>query len=349
MDVTIDLLDNAAFREARKGYNTQDVDEFIEQVKEGVQGSEAQVAEMRARAEAAEGRAVEAERRAAEAAEHGSDPVEETAVGRALVLAQSTADATVKAAEEEAARKVSAAEEQAARLLAEARDATDRVRADAEREAVEAQREARTRVLNELHELEAERDSLQGDVEALAAHADEQRERVRFAASELQRLLDDPAALRPISLPEPTPPHEEPADVQPAAGAEEAPTDAEPTSDASPEPEAPDAAETDQPSPDASGVAPRGDADEQRPLAPAPGAVDEAASAEPAGGADDGPPTQPVDVLAERGLGEDDAYLAELRKAMTDDSPLGPREGNDAQSQFENGDEVPRSRFGRRR
>ena len=41
-------------------------------------------------------------------------------------------------------------------------------------------------------------------------------------------------------------------------------------------------------------------------------------------------------------------YLAELRKAMTDDSPLGPREDGDDQL-FDQGAEPQRSRFGRRR
>ena len=45
--------------------------------------------------------------------------------------------------------------------------------------------------------------------------------------------------------------------------------------------------------------------------------------------ADEGPNTEAVDVLAERDA-DDDAYLAELRKAMTDESPLGPREDDDA-------------------
>ena len=36
-----------------------------------------------------------------------------------------------------------------------------------------------------------------------------------------------------------------------------------------------------------------------------------------------GRPREAVDVLGERDA-DDDAYLAELRKAMTDDTPLGP-------------------------
>ena len=58
--------------------------------------------------------------------------------------------------------------------------------------------------------------------------------------------------------------------------------------------------------------------------------------------------TEPVDVLAERDA-DDDAYLAELRKAMTDESPLGPREEGDIDPLFDAGTEPTRSRFGRRR
>ena len=46
---------------------------------------------------------------------------------------------------------------------------------------------------------------------------------------------------------------------------------------------------------------------------------------------------------------EDDAYLAELRKAMTDESPLGPREEGDLDRSFDATVEQGRSRFGRRR
>ncbi len=53
-------------------------------------------------------------------------------------------------------------------------------------------------------------------------------------------------------------------------------------------------------------------------------------------------------MLAERDA-DDDAYLAELRKAMTDDSPLGPREEGADEPLFESGSEMGRSRFGRRR
>ena len=60
------------------------------------------------------------------------------------------------------------------------------------------------------------------------------------------------------------------------------------------------------------------------------------------------PPTEGVDVLAEREA-DDDAYLTELRKAMTDDTPLGPRDEEGDDALFDGGTDVGRSRFGRRR
>ena len=49
---------------------------------------------------------------------------------------------------------------------------------------------------------------------------------------------------------------------------------------------------------------------------------------------DDGPNTEAIDLLEERDA-DDDAYLAELRKAMTDESPLGPREDDDVDPLFD--------------
>lgn len=295
MDLTTELLDNAAFREAKRGYNTQEVDEFIEQVKVEYGRHDALIREARLRIEDAEARVAQAERRAAEAAERAEAASDaDDTLKRTLVLAQRTADAAIKEAEE-----------QAARMLSEAQEATARSRAEAESEARRAQEEARLRVAAELHELESMRNQVRADVDALERHLSEQRERVRFSTSELQRVLDDPSALRETTLPsvneaaEPAPaePAAEPAVVPPA----EVP--ATPT------------------------VAPL-----VTPEAPA---------------ADDGPSTEMIERREGRDA-SDDAYLAELRKAMTDESPLGPREETAAPPLFD-GPEPSRSRFGRRR
>jgi DivIVA domain-containing protein len=319
MDVTPQLLHDVEFREAKRGgYNTQDVDEFLERLAVGLERQEASVKEVRQRLEVAEARAAEAERRALQAEQAASDTsaTDET-LKRTLVLAQRTADAAIREAEEQAARTLSSAQEQASQLLAEAQDVAERARAEAEDEVRRAHEEARTRVLGEMRDLEVARDRLRSDVGLLERYLDEQRERVRRTLHELQRMLDDPESLREVELPVVSEVH---APVDPPAA----------YVDPMAEPEHPAAWEPD---------------DE------AWGAADEPMEEEYA--ADDlvedpGPPTQPVDVLAEREA-DDDAYLAELRKAMTDDSPLGPRDDAGDAGLFDTGADAGRSRFGRRR
>jgi DivIVA domain-containing protein len=344
MDLTTELLDNAAFREAKRGYNTQEVDEFIEQVKVEYGRHDALVRDARQRIEDAEARVAEAERRAAEATERAASSSDtDDTLKRTLVLAQRTADAAIKEAEEQAARTLSSAQDQSARMLADAQEAAARAKAEAESDARRAQEDARARVLAELRELETSRDQVRSDVDALERHLGEQRDRVRFATSELQRLLDDPAALEPTDapvvseaaapaappvpapIPDPVPvaaPVVEPLVPAPPAPADDDPVTWTPDDEAWQEPEAPAAT-------------------------PAPSPAYAEAEADGEGG-DDGPNTETIDLLGERDAG-DDAYLAELRKAMTDESPLGPREDGDAQPLFDAGPEPSRSRFGRRR
>ena len=337
MDLTPKLLEDVAFHEAKKGYNTQEVDEFLERLAVGLERKEAQLVAARARIEAAESRVADAEQRAAAAVERASETSDaDDTLKRTLVLAQRTADAAIKEAEEQAARTLASAQDQAARLLADAQEASARARADAETEARRAQEEARTRVLAELRELEAARDQIQGDVDALEQHLDDQRGRLRLTVGELQHLLDDPNALREVAAPPlsaATVPDLPGIDVTPPSGA---PVRTAPL--VASEPPAPD----DDDAGEWTAVAEHDHDDAgpgERP-APSPAYADVDA---------DDPPTQPVDVLAERDA-DDDAYLAELRKAMTDDSPLGPREeGETRPDLFDSGSESGRSRFGRRR
>lgn len=319
MDLTTELLDNAAFREAKRGgYNTQDVDEFIEQVKVEFQRHDGLVREAR-------GRVAEAERRAAESAEQAASTSDtDDILKRTLVLAQRTADAAIKEAEEQASRTLSSAQDQAARMLSDAQEATARARAEGESEARRAQEEARTGVLRELRDLEAARDHLHADVDTLESHLEEQRDRVRLTTRELQRLLDDPASLREVAVPVVS---DVVVPTAPAVLAEPAP--------------APDDVER-----DPAAWTPDDEAwqEPEAPVTPPPSA----AYADVATEEGDGPRTEPVEMLSERDA-DDDAYLAELRKAMTDESPLGPREEGDVDRPFDAGIEPSRSRFGRRR
>ncbi|HET9612186.1 MAG TPA: DivIVA domain-containing protein, partial [Acidimicrobiales bacterium] len=120
MELTPQTLHAVEFREARRGgYNTRDVDDFIERVAGGVGQLNERVREAQARADAAEARLVEAQRELDEVRRRPAAPVPEVSetdetLRRTLVLAQRTADATIKEAKEEANRVLSEAREEAA-------------------------------------------------------------------------------------------------------------------------------------------------------------------------------------------------------------------------------------------
>jgi DivIVA domain-containing protein len=331
MDVTPQLLHDVEFREAKRGgYNTQDVDDFLERLAVGLERQDAQLREARQRIEAAEARVADADRRAAMAEQRAADTTDsDETLKRTLVLAQRTADAAIREAEEQAARTLGSAQDQANRLLGEAQDASARARAQAEEDARSAHEETRTQVLAEMRELEAVRDQLRDDADLLERHLDDQRARLRVAVQQLQVLLDDPGALQPLAAPvvsDVRAPHDETFAPESAPEAlstwsiedeawETGPGD-EDAAYAEPDDEAPQ---------EALGTDARYDA-----------------AAQP-----EGPPTQPVDTRGDRD-GDDDAYLAELRKAMTDESPLGPRD-DVSEDLFDDSSEASRSRFGRRR
>lgn len=348
MDLTSRVLHEVEFREAKKGgYHTQDVDEFLERLAVAVDRQEAQLREARQRVAVAESRATEAERRLEEVDRRGGTTDADETLKRTLVLAQRTADAAIREAEEQSARMIATAEEEAHRLVAEAHENSARAYADAEEEARRAQHEARTRVLAELQELEAGRELLRNDVELLEAHIEQQRERLRLTIRDLTALVEDPAALREAYIP----PMAEVTIPQPEPEPEPAPRHGRLV--AAPPSPAPPVAEAEPM------WAPEDDADDYEPVpAPAPRPRASRLQAAPAEEYDDEDDLghDDEDDLAHHDVGlddddlvdeEEDAYLAELRKAMTDDEPLGPRDDED--DAYGGPPSSGRSRFGRRR
>lgn len=319
MDVTAQLLHDVEFREAKRGgYNTHDVDEFLERLAVGLERQEQAVNEARQRIEAAEARAAEAERRAAAADEAAVETAaSQETLKRTLVLAQKTADAAIRDAEEQASQLLAYAHAEAERLMAEARDASENARSAAEEEARAAQDQTRARVLGEMVDLENARERLREDVQILERHLDEQRDRVRVALQELQRMLDDPESLLEAAMP--------------ALSEVHAPVEHHAPQPEEWEPETASGWEQDE----------VWDDEDQ-------GAV----GASVGEGMDVDPATQPVPLVVEDtddADEDDDAYLNELRKAMTDDTPLGPRDDSIGDDLFDSGSDAPRSRFGRRR
>jgi DivIVA domain-containing protein len=193
MELTPQTLHAVEFREARRGgYNTRDVDDFLERVAEGVALLHDRLRDAMARAEGAEGRLADMQRQLGEVQRRPAAPeVSETddTLRRTLVLAQRTADATIKEAKDEAAR-----------LLSEAREEAARVRSEIEAEARRGTEGARMAAEAEVEHLIDTRDALRGDLDALSQQIDKQRDQIRAGIAELERVLDSPS-LEPVGVP----------------------------------------------------------------------------------------------------------------------------------------------------
>jgi cell division initiation protein len=205
MELTPQTLHAVEFREARRGgYNTRDVDDFLERVAAGVGHLHERLREVGARAESAEARLLDAQRQLEEAQRRGPSAAPTVTAGaqsvgpsetddtlrRTLVLAQRTADATIKEAKQEANR-----------LIDEARAEASRARMTAEDDARRGADQARVSVEAELDGLIDQRDALRSDVDVLTRHIDDQRERIRAGIAELHRIVDDEGHLSTDPVP----------------------------------------------------------------------------------------------------------------------------------------------------
>ncbi|MDP9070558.1 MAG: DivIVA domain-containing protein [Actinomycetota bacterium] len=174
MDVSSQAIRDVAFRERLRGYNPEDVDEFLERVALGVELLEERLSQAHERARRAE--------RDLEDSGPGGD-----AVRRTLRLAERTAELAVQEAREEAAQLVAAAREQAGAVLVEAEERARRL-------AEESQSQLRA----EVSRLEVARQQLVHDVSALERFLAEERTRAQTvlaeAAVRLGDLIPGPAA-----------------------------------------------------------------------------------------------------------------------------------------------------------
>lgn len=364
MDISSGLTGTKEFRIVKRGYDPDEVNAFLDQIALGVGELKRKLVDAEDTAKAA--------REAAESAPPPApahDPAQDAEaeeIHRALILAQRAADEEVRKATEEAES-----------LVASARKQAEELRADVEAELARRRDEGRAGLLAEIEELERVRDSLSSDVSVLERHVEEQREVVQAAIGELQSLLDHPEAFRvatetgvnltspPIDR-DPTPlPAPAPDDVAPPAGEAEAvdlPGKAELSAalkrdeadDEAPEPSSSalrsDGTPPAPPSP--TDAPPRPPADEPARIAshPAPASPD-LVPGRRGGDEDDGdlgPSTEAVATVGATDTDED-AFLAELRKAMLDDDPLGSRDASMSGGLDDDPGGRPRPRFGRRR
>ena len=171
MDISAKVLREVEFRDRLRGYDTDEVDDFLERAALGFEELLAQVA-------AATERAERAERHSADLPTSDDDSIKRT-----LVLAQRTADMAVKEAQAEAEAMLAEARSSAAVMLNDAKDSSDKALAAAEYE-----RQAR------ISELDAQRNRLESEIATLVGLFESEQRRLQDA---LRVLLSHIESLSP--------------------------------------------------------------------------------------------------------------------------------------------------------
>jgi DivIVA domain-containing protein len=155
MEISGQVLRDVEFVTRLRGYDTDEVDEFLERVAVAIDDLKAQLGAVREKPEHAEG-----------------PDLDDESLRRTLVLAQRTADLAVREAREEAATLLEDARQEAAALAASTREEAGRLRSDAERD-------ARQRIID----LEARQAQLEREIEELGRFALAERGRISAALS----------------------------------------------------------------------------------------------------------------------------------------------------------------------
>jgi vacuolar-type H+-ATPase subunit H len=243
---------------------------------------------------------------------------------KTLALAQRTADLAIHEAKTEAERLVRTAEQKARRTIS-----------SAEESAVQIAEQAQEELRADLERLQHVRDQLVGDVKALGSWLDNERGRLKRALAEvadrIDHVRDSGDAPAPKSVKVPAAPKEKlakkraAASAPPAAPVEEAPAPPEPERPAPPV-ERPKANVT---PPVAAPLAnPKHTPPKGQPAVQAPRPVPEPEPAPVAASGDAAVLNRAQEAVTANH--DDDPFFAELRAAMMDQSPLGPRDDDEA-------------------
>jgi cell division initiation protein len=185
----LETLRTVEFRLGLKGYNVDEVDEYLEKAALEAERLQEQLRQTTERLRQAGERIAQLESApqpaaaplpVAAAAPPAPDVVQDDTLQRTLLMAQRFVDQTRREAEAEAAELVSAADERARATLAEAENAARQLVTDSQQ-----------RLRDEVARLEGMRGQLATDVENMARHLEAERNRLRTMLSEVLKWVDE--------------------------------------------------------------------------------------------------------------------------------------------------------------
>jgi cell division initiation protein len=183
---TLETLRTVEFRLGLKGYNVDEVDEYLEKAAVEAEAMSEQLRQANERLRQASERIaqLESERRenpaAAAPAAVAAEPIADETLQRTLLLAQKFVDQTRRETESEAAEILAQAEERARATVA-----------NAEERARLASEESEVHLRQEVARLEGLRGQLANDVENMARHLEAERNRLRASLNEVLKWVDE--------------------------------------------------------------------------------------------------------------------------------------------------------------
>jgi DivIVA domain-containing protein len=182
---TLETLRTVEFRLGLKGYNVDEVDEYLEKAAVEAEALHEQLRQMTDRLRQASERIAQLEREGSTTTQPAAAPAADAAITddtlqRTLVMAQRFVDQAKRDAETEAAEVVGQAEERARATLAQAEERARQMSVEAEH-----------RLREEVTRLEGMRGQLATDVENMARHLEAERNRLRGSLAEILKWVDD--------------------------------------------------------------------------------------------------------------------------------------------------------------
>lgn len=178
MPLTIDMIEDKEFKIKVRGYDQEEVDEFLDEICDQIEAMEKEIAALQAKLNRA-----------------NQAPAVKAAPIPAPVPAPMPAPIYAPPQEKPAAFAQEDGSESAQRLLARAQKVYDDTVAEANVEARRILREAQTEAEAGIRELISERDGLKEEIEMLKDTARDYRERFRRLVQDQQHVLDSERAL----------------------------------------------------------------------------------------------------------------------------------------------------------
>jgi DivIVA domain-containing protein len=187
----LDTLRTVEFRLGLKGYNVDEVDEYLDKAAQEADGLQEHIRQLNERLRQASERIAQLEREKRAAPVAVQAEAVPAASGEATALSDETLQRTLLLAQKFVDQTKRESEAEAAAIIAQAEDSARASVAAAEARASQLQSETHQKLREEVSRLEATRTELATDVESMARHLEAERNRLRGALSEILKWVDD--------------------------------------------------------------------------------------------------------------------------------------------------------------